>query len=367
MNTSSMDNSRPHVQGAKGYDRIISQIVLTIIVLFAVGSFLSLDHVGLGITDFYAEVARLILLGLGVIVVVTLIHRPLKNRMEARGGSHFASAFSFFATLIVVLVAFVSLLTVLSIPLSAFLVAVGGIGIVVGFAVSTITTNVISGAFMLTSFPIKIGQRVIITINNQPGTITGISTLFMTVTTDAGAKLVIPNSAIFEGIAFLLDVDPDDRTKSAGAISSLLAKPGDRVISTLFNYPATVTEVTSIVTKLITDTGQELAIPNQAILNGNSSLVKVEKEGDGGSRLPIAVGDVVRLGGGSNFAGTVTEVGAYYFRISGEDEDVVLPVLSLTNGGVTLFKKKGTSETAKPNVTAGQTGQQPSSTVSPQY
>lgn len=352
MSTSPTSNNRWHAKGAKGYFQIVSEIVLTIIVLFAVGIVLSLDHVGLGITDFYAEVARLILLGLGLIVVVTLIHGPLKDRMEARRGSHFASAFSFFATLIIVLVAFMSLLAVLMIPLSAFLVAVGGIGIIVGFAVSTITTNVISGAFMLTSFPIKVGQRVIITVNNQPGTITSISTLFMTVTTDAGAKLVIPNSAIFQGIAFLLDVDPDSRPTSTGAISPLLAKPGDRVISTLFNYPAKVTEVTSVVTKIVTDAGQELVIPNQAILNGNSALVKVEKEGDGVSRLPIAVGDVVRLGG-SNFVGTVTEIGAFYFRISGEGEDVVLPVLSLTSGGVTLFKKKGTPETPKQNDKAG--------------
>ncbi|MGH9920750.1 MAG: mechanosensitive ion channel domain-containing protein, partial [Nitrososphaerales archaeon] len=336
-------------------------------VLFAIGSFLSFDHASLGITDFYAEVARLILLGLGVIIVFTLIRGPLRHRMELRGGEHFASAFSFFATLIVIIVAFVSLLAVVSIPLNTFLVAVGGIGIVVGFAVSTVTTNMISGAFMLTSFPIKIGQRIIITINNQPGTITSISTLFMTVTTDAGAKLVIPNAAIFQGMAFMLNIDSDLGEKPGQARPTLLAKPGDRVISTLFNYPATVTDVTSWVTKLTTDTGQDLVIPNQALLNGGVSLVRVEKEGVGGSRLPIAVGDEVRLGG-SNFVGKVTEVGAYYFRVSGEDEDVVMPVASLTNGGVTLFKKKGTSDVTKLKNATGrpQTGQQPQPPVSGQ-
>lgn len=329
-----------------GYGRNLLQFIVTIIVLSAIGGFLTFEHASLGITDFYAEVAKLILLALGVLLILALIRGPLKQTMQVRGGTHFASAFSFFATLVTFVVAFLALLAILSIPASAFLVAVGGVGIVVGFAVSTITTNVISGAFMLTSFPIKIGQRIIITVNNQPGTVTGVSTLFMTVTTDAGAKLIIPNAAIFQGMAFLLDVDSTG--KGTGTDSdALLAEPGDRVISTLYPYPATVTEVTNMTTKLVTDAGQVLTIPNQAILNGNSGLIKIRQPEGSFSKLPITVGDEVRLSAGG-FEGKVTEVGPYYFRVSGTSEEVLVPIVSLTSGGITVFKKKqGTTESQK--------------------
>ena len=332
----------------RGYLRIMLQITLTVVVLSVIGAFLSYEHASLGITDFYAEVARLILLGLGVLLIFGLIQGPLKRTLQARGGVHFASAFSFFASLITLIVAFLALLAILSIPASTFLVAVGGIGIVIGFAVSTITTNVISGAFMLTSFPVKIGQRIIITVNNQPGTITGVSTLFMTVTTDAGAKLIIPNAAIFQGAAFLLDVGPEGR----GTVDpdALLAKVGDRVISTLYPYPATVKEVTKLTTKIVTDGGLVLTIPNQAILNGNSGLVKVLQPEAGVSNLPISVGDEVRLSGG-NFTGKVTEVGPYYAHVASSEEEVLIPIASLVSGGITIFRKKTASkEDQKQNV-----------------
>jgi small-conductance mechanosensitive channel len=324
---------------ADGYWRYLLEIILIVVALTVAGGLLSLEHVALGMTDLYAETVRLILLALGTALVLGLIHRPLRRRMEARGGAHFASVFSFFGTLVVGVVAFLALLAVLSIPPSSFLVAVGGIGIVVGFAVSTITTNVISGAFMLTSFPIKIGQRVIITVNNQPGTITAVSTLFMTVTTDAGAKLIIPNSAIFQGAAFLLDVGGDSGESRTEAGRELLARPGDRVLSSVYPYPATVVEVTSVITRIMTDGGGVLDIPNQAILNGGSALIRIQKPDEAFAKLPIAVGDEVRLSSG-DFRGKVTQVGPYYFRVSGAEEDVVLPIVSLTTGGVMVFKKK---------------------------
>lgn len=332
-----MSEGKPRAVGPRAYARILVEFAATIVALFAIGAFLTFEHASLGITDFYADVARLVLLAFGTLAVLALIHGPLSRRMAMRGGAHFASTFSFFGTLIVGVVAFLALLADLSIPASSFLVAVGGIGIVVGFAVSTVTTNIISGAFMLTSFPIKIGQRIIITVNNQPGTITGVSTLFMTVTTDAGAKLIIPNAAIFQGYAFLLDIGAN-RGSGDDPARKLLARTGDRVISTAYPYPATVTEVTNLATRITTDAGAVITIPNQAILNGNTSLVKLEG-GEAAPKLPIAVGDEVRLSSG-DFTGKITEIGSYYFRVSGAQEDVMIPMVSLTTGGVFVFKKK---------------------------
>jgi len=330
-----MANAGWRIRVYQGYGRILLEFVLALAVLSIIGAFLSIEHASLGITDFYAGVARLILLLLGVLTVLALIQGPLKHRMQARGGTHFASAISFFATLITLVAAFLAFLAVISIPASTFLVAVGGIGIVVGFAVSTITTNIVSGAFMLTSFPIKIGQRIIITVNNQPGTVTDVSTLFMTVTTDAGARLIIPNAAIFQGMAFLLDVG--SRESVTAESGELLAKPGDRVVSTLYPHPATVSEVTRATTKIVTDAGAVLTIPNQAILNGSSGLVKLEQ--GSAANLPLAVGDEVRLSSG-DFRGEVTEIGPYYFRVRGKEEDVVVPISSLTSGGIIIFKKR---------------------------
>jgi small-conductance mechanosensitive channel len=377
-----MGEAKPHAWTSRGYWHVIVEFVVALIVLSTIGAILSVDRVALGFTVFYALIARLILLALGAFTVLTLIHVPLRREAENHGGAHLASIVSFFGTLIVLVVGFLTFLTLLKIPPSTLLVAVGGIGIVVGFAVSTITTNVISGAFMLTSYPIKIGQRIIITVNNQPGTITSVSTLFMTVTTDAGARLVIPNSAIFQGMAFMLDIGSNAGDEIEDRHALLLAKPGDKVISTVYPYPGTVTEATPLVTRVTTDSGQVLTIPNQAILNGSSALVKIQQQQHrtaGGeqqgatappSNLPIAVGDEVRLSAG-DFRGKVTEIGTYYFRVSGIEEDVVIPTSSITNGGVIIFKKKGqptnaTSTTtsaaaAGPTATAGST----TSTASP--
>ena len=333
-----MSEGKSGAEGPRAYARILIELAVTIVVLVTIGAFLTFEHASLGITNFYADVARLVLLVVGTLTVLALVHGPLKHQMGVRGGAHFASTFSFFGTIIVLVAAFVALLGDLSIPPTTFLVAVGGLGIVVGFAVSTVTTNIIAGAFMLTSFPIKIGQRIIITVNNQPGTITGVSTLFMTVTTDAGAKLIIPNSAIFQGMAFLLDIGAS-RSKGEDGVPKLLARPGDRVISTLYPYPATVTEVTNMSTRLTTDGGAIITIPNQALLNGSSALVKLEG-GEASPKFPIAVGDEVRLSSG-DFTGKITEIGSYYFRVSGAQEDVLIPMVSLTTGGVFVFKKKG--------------------------
>lgn len=331
-----MSEPGPRSPARHPYARTAAELAVTIAAFFALGAFLSFEHVALGITEFYAEVTRLVLLALGTTMVLTLVQRPMKSRLAARGGPHFANAFAFFATLVVLVVAFLALLGVLSIPATSFLVAVGGISIVIGFGISTITTNVISGAFMLTSFPIKIGQRIVITVNNQPGTITGISALFMTVTTDAGAKMVIPNAAIIEGFAFLLD------TGEGGGATSLLARPGERVVPTIYPYPATVTEVTGLFTKVVTDSGQALTIPNQAILNGGTALVRLQSE-QPEQPSPVAVGDQVRLSVGG-FEGTVTEVGPYYFKVTGAEEEATVPMISIANGGVTVFKRKAGAE-----------------------
>ncbi len=334
MSRAQLEASKP-----RGYARIVIQFLVTLIVLSIIGGVLSAYHVQLGMTDFYDKVSNLTLLALGVAMMLTLIRVPFKRRLEIRGGPHFATTVSYFASLIVAIVGFLTLLSILQISFSALLVAVGGISIVVGFAISTITTNIISGAFMLTSYPIKVGQRIIITVNNQPGTITAVGALFMTVTTDAGARLIIPNSAVFQGMAFLLDISPNHSSTNVDQGPQLLAKPGDRVISSVYPYPATVTEVTKIVTKLTTDMGQVLIVPNQAILNGNSALIKIQQQDiTGPNLLPIAVGDDVRLSSG--FTGKITEIGPYYFRVSGTEEDVLLPTVSLTNGGVIVFKKK---------------------------
>jgi small-conductance mechanosensitive channel len=335
-----MSETRSIAPKERAYTRIVVEFVIAVIALSIIGAILSIFPGALGITKFYELISKLILLGLGVVMILAIIHVPLKRRMQIRGGAHFGSSVSFFATVVLIIFAFLTLLSVLSISFSTLLVAVGGISIVVGFAISTVTTNIISGAFMLTSYPIRVGQRIIITVNNQPGTITDVGTLFMTVTTDAGAKLIIPNSAVFQGMAFLLDINPKQSSSKLDGGPLLLAKSGDRVISSLYPYPATVTEVTSMVTKLVTDTGQLLVIPNQAILNGNSTLVRIEQPQEAGSfNLPIALGDEVRLSGGT-FTGKVTEIGPYYFRVSGSEEDVLLPTAGLTNGGIIVFKKK---------------------------
>ena len=333
-----MSRAQSEASILRGYGRIVLEFIIAIIIFsIFVGTISAYQH-NLGMTDYYEKIFNLTLLGIGVGVILALIRFPLKRRLEIRGGPHFATTVTYFASLIVAIVGFLTLLSILSISPLVFLTAIGGITIVLGFAVSTIITNIFAGAFMLISYPIKVGQRIIITVNNQPGTITTVGALFMTVTTDAGAKLIIPNSAVFQGAAFLLDIDPNHSSVKIDEGPQLLSKPGDRVISTIYPYPATVTEVTKIVTKLITDTGQLLVIPNQAILNGNTTLVRIQQQDISGSNLPIALGDDVRLSSG--FTGKITEIGPYYFRVSGSEEDVLLPTVSLTNGGVIVFKKK---------------------------
>ncbi len=84
---------------------------------------------------------------------------------------------------------------VLDVNVSGLLVAGGVVGIVVGFASQSIVGNLMSGIFLMTERPIKIGDQV--NISNSAGYVEDISFISTIIRTYDGLFVRVPNEIVF--------------------------------------------------------------------------------------------------------------------------------------------------------------------------
>lgn len=95
----------------------------------------------------------------------------------------------------IIIFAFLSVLPVLGINTSGFLVAGGIIGIIIGFASQSIVGNMISGIFLMIERPVKIGNQV--TIGDTSGFVEDINMMSTIIRTFDGLYVRIPNEKVF--------------------------------------------------------------------------------------------------------------------------------------------------------------------------
>jgi small-conductance mechanosensitive channel len=173
--------------------------------------------------------------------------------------------------LITIIAAFFALLDTLHVPPDNLLLGGGIVSIVIGLVVSTLFGNIISGALMLTTFPFRIGDIVL--VNNIPGRIEEITSLYTRISTNSGSDTVIPNSAIVSGTTSIsrLPTDPN-------AISTRLHfAVGDRIYTSYVGGEGTVLEITPYSTRVLLDSGRDAMIPNTSIFTGMVQIAKLRE------------------------------------------------------------------------------------------
>lgn len=204
-----------------------------------------------------------------------LLTRRLRQSIAGQAGAHLASMITFFMVILTVVGVFFGVLNTLQVSSETLLLGGGIVSIVVGLVISTLFGNVISGALMLTTFPFKVGDGVM--VNNVPGRIEQITTLYTSVSTNSGGETIIPNSAITSGSVMISKLSSSDTTFGNRLHYSI----GDRVYTSYTASEGVVTEITPFYTRVLMDSGREAAIPNSGIFSGmvHIAVIKGYTEG----------------------------------------------------------------------------------------
>ena len=99
---------------------------------------------------------------------------------------------------IILVIVFLTALSLLNIPLTAFAFITGAVAIGIGFGAQNILNNFISGWILMTEKPIRIGDFV--EIDDMHGVVEGIGTRSTRIRRVDGVHLMVPNSQLLEQI-----------------------------------------------------------------------------------------------------------------------------------------------------------------------
>lgn len=124
-------------------------------------------------------------------VLTIYLRRALKDRVSKDVGEPILKLL-YYSTLIVV---FISILPLIGLDPSGFMLAGGVAGIVLGFASQNIVGNLVSGCFLMFERPIKIGDQV--EVNGIAGYVTDIRIISTLMRTYDGLLVRIPNQQVF--------------------------------------------------------------------------------------------------------------------------------------------------------------------------
>jgi small-conductance mechanosensitive channel len=254
----------------------LEKLVLAVIALFVLAwaAIFALDLLASSQASFavnFGEAAKVaILLGAGGLAVYLM--RRFNKTLAGYTGHHMASLITFFMIILACIGTLFGILNTLHVPSDTLLLGGGVVSIVVGLLVSTLFGNVISGGLMLTTFPFKVGDGVL--VNNIPGRIEEITTLYTRISNNSGSETIIPNSAIVQGSVSLSKLTSD----GAELASRLHYSVGDRVYTTYIGGEGVVAEITPFHTKVILDSNREAVIPNTAVFSGSVQIARVRKQ-----------------------------------------------------------------------------------------
>ncbi|MDE1839291.1 MAG: mechanosensitive ion channel family protein [Thaumarchaeota archaeon] len=220
----------------------------------------------MGLQYIHIQIAKTIVTIILVLVIITAIRRALKrfsNKMPAQ----FSASVSFFAIIVISLMASISLLYQWNIEPQEILVGGGVAAIIVGIGMSTIVGNIFSGGLMLTTFPAKIGDSITIVNDNIHGKVEEINMMYTKIITDHGTEYVVPNNAIIQGnIRIMKEIPLNDR---------LPYNEGDRIElkNSSDKYSGIIIKITPEFTTIL-DENKEVTITNSSIFDGKFIITK---------------------------------------------------------------------------------------------
>lgn len=130
--------------------------------------------------------------GLSKLIGFVLSRRLAKSRLQP----DLVQMISRVVFWVILVLVFLTALSLLNIPLTAFAFITGAVAIGVGFGAQNILNNFISGWILMTEKPIRIGD--FIEIEDMYGTVEGIGNRSTRIRRVDGVHLLVPNSSLLE-------------------------------------------------------------------------------------------------------------------------------------------------------------------------
>jgi small-conductance mechanosensitive channel len=236
--------------------KILIIVAISWISLYLLGVILP----SLGVENVIVQITSTILIiGLSLTVIGT-VRRMLKKTSNTIG-LQLSAVISFSIIVFVLVVA----------TLAAMIVLIGGgvAAIIIGFAISTLAGNVISGALMLTTFPAKIGDSIFVVNDNIHGTVAEVTFLYTKVISEGGTEYIVPNTAIVQGSVRII------KEASVAETLPFANREHIEIVDGNKKYGGTVTKITPKFTFLSSDSERkEIILPNASILSGKYVITK---------------------------------------------------------------------------------------------
>ena len=203
-------------------------------------------------------------------LIVFLIRR-FRNVMVKRIGPQLATIFQLFMMLIAIVITLFTVLDIFQVSAMALLLGGGIVTLVIGLIVSNLIGNTFAGTLILISNAFKVGDNVL--VNNVPGRIEEITTMFTRIRNDMGGMIVIPNTALISGSIIVTKMPHDDSAPG----SRLPYAVGDRVYTTYLNENGTVKEITPLQTKILLDSGKTITFLNTSVMTGMVAIARIDQ------------------------------------------------------------------------------------------
>jgi small-conductance mechanosensitive channel len=201
-------------------------------------------------------------------IVVFLIRR-FRTVIGKRLGHHPASIFSFFMVLVTIIIMAFTVLDIFQVSATTLLLGGGIITLVIGLVLSTLVGSTLAGTLVLATNMLRVGDSVL--VNNVPGKIEEITTMFTRIRNDMGGEIIVPNTALIQGSIIMTRIPSDDSTPKSRLPYSL----GDRVYTTYMNEEGTVREISPFHTKILLESGREITFLNTSVIAGSVAIAKV--------------------------------------------------------------------------------------------
>ncbi|MDV3277887.1 MAG: mechanosensitive ion channel family protein [Nitrososphaerales archaeon] len=208
-----------------------------------------------------------IIIGVGIVVIH--LFSNFRKTFSEYANAHFVALVQMLIIIITSLFVLFAVLNTLEVPPNTLLVGGGFLSIVIGLIVSTLFGNIIAGAVLLTTYPFKVGDNVI--VNNVTGRILEITSFYTRILNTSGSETVIPNAAIIQGTAVVSKLSADDSSLSTRLHYSV----GDKIYTNYIGGEGTVVEITPLHTKVHLDSGRVARIPNNSIFSGAVQIATV--------------------------------------------------------------------------------------------
>ncbi|MDP7976859.1 MAG: mechanosensitive ion channel, partial [TACK group archaeon] len=169
------------------------------IVLIAIMFLFSFDYILAPLVNVKpTERTNIHVLIIGIVTIVLLyVLKDFSKATSKYFGPHISGLLNFLLEIAIVTAGALAIMSTLHVSLTTIMVSGGIAAIIIGLAISTLASNLISGMFIYAAFPIRVGDSVF--VNNIPGKVNKITAIYTSVMTEGGTELVIPNSAVVQG------------------------------------------------------------------------------------------------------------------------------------------------------------------------